>query len=99
MSKDPQAVAQKLALLMQAEAASTDTKIRTLHPDWLDEQIRREVARTLKEKGVLAPGPAFFPPRRLDGAPASSFLRPHACGGAPKRQPTTCRGHASPLEG
>lgn len=45
-------VAQTAALLRQAEAASTDTLVRMVHPDWRDEtRIAAEVDRILGESG------------------------------------------------
>ena len=60
VSGDPQTLAQTITLLMQAEAANTDTKARALYPDWGAEQIHDEVDFPFKERGVLVPGPAFF---------------------------------------
>ncbi|MCX5445995.1 phage portal protein [Streptomyces nigrescens] len=64
VSEDPQSTAQTLALLAQAEAASTDTKVRTLHPDWGDEQVQAEVDRIHAESGTGVPDP-------ITGAPAA----------------------------
>ncbi|QKW08051.1 phage portal protein [Streptomyces sp. NA04227] len=57
VSEDPQNVAQTLALLAQAEAASTDTKVRALHPDWSDEQVLAEVDRIRADTGSVVPDP------------------------------------------
>jgi hypothetical protein len=38
-----------------AEAASTDTLVRMLHPDWDEEQIAAEVALIKEESGRNAP--------------------------------------------
>ncbi|MFG3118690.1 phage portal protein [Streptomyces sp. NPDC048197] len=57
VSEDPQSTAQTLALLAQAEAASTDTKVRILHPDWSDEQVQAEVDRIREESGTAVPDP------------------------------------------
>ena len=64
VSEDPQTTAQTLALIAQAEAASTDTKVRTLHPDWSDEQVQAEVDRIREESGTAVPDP-------VTGAPAA----------------------------
>lgn len=61
VSEDPQSTAQTLALLAQAEAASTDTKVRTLHPDWDDAQVRGEVDRIQRENGTAVPDPIHAP--------------------------------------
>lgn len=55
MSEDPQSVAQTLSLLQQAQAVSTDTKVRTLHPDWDDVAVAEEVERILTETGAAVP--------------------------------------------
>lgn len=60
MSGDPQTLAQTITLLMQAEAASSDTKARALYLDWGAEQIHDEVDFPLKARGVLVLGPASF---------------------------------------
>ncbi|MFF4701258.1 phage capsid protein [Streptomyces chattanoogensis] len=57
VSEDPQTTAQTLALLAQAEAASTDTKVRTLHPDWDDARVQAEVDRIREETGTAVPDP------------------------------------------
>ncbi|MER5783747.1 phage portal protein [Streptomyces mobaraensis] len=57
VSEDPQSVAQTLSLLQQAQAVSTDTKVRTLHPDWDDVAIAEEVERILTETGSAVPDP------------------------------------------
>lgn len=44
-------------MLSDAQAASTDTKVRLLHPDWTEEQILAEVQAILKENSVGAPNP------------------------------------------
>lgn len=58
VSEDPQATAQTLAFLAQAEAASTDTKVRAPHPDWDDDQVQARVDRILMETGATVPDPA-----------------------------------------
>ncbi|MFC8095361.1 phage portal protein [Streptomyces sp. NPDC057301] len=57
VSEDPSTTAQTLALIAQAEAASTDTKVRILHPDWSDEQVQTEVDRIREESGTAVPDP------------------------------------------
>ncbi|MFB6534855.1 phage capsid protein [Streptomyces noursei] len=55
VSEDPQAVAQALSLLPQAQAVSTDTKVGALHPDWDDNAVQEEVDRILAETGQAVP--------------------------------------------
>ncbi|MFE6689632.1 phage portal protein [Streptomyces sp. NPDC057743] len=57
VSEDPQSVAQTLSLLQQAQAVSTDTKVRALHPDWDDDAVQAEVERILAETGQAVPDP------------------------------------------
>ncbi|MFF2922735.1 phage portal protein [Streptomyces celluloflavus] len=57
VSEDPQSVAQTLSLLQQAQAVSTDTKVRILHPDWDDNAVQAEVDRILAETGAAVPDP------------------------------------------
>jgi hypothetical protein len=52
-------VAQTLALLRTAEAASTEVMVRMLHADWDDAAVTSEVARIQAERGVPVPEPAF----------------------------------------
>lgn len=57
VSEEPASVAQTLALLSQAEAISTDTKVRRLHPEWDETAVREEVDRILAETGAAVPDP------------------------------------------
>ncbi|MFD9879983.1 phage portal protein [Streptomyces alboflavus] len=57
VSEDPASTAQTLALLTQAEAVSTETKVRTLHPDWDETAVREETDRVLSESGRAAADP------------------------------------------
>ncbi|GLH97356.1 phage portal protein [Phytohabitans aurantiacus] len=45
VSEAPETVARTLQLLHAAEAISVETKVRTLHPDWDDTQVKQEVDR------------------------------------------------------
>lgn len=57
VAEDPTATAQTLSLLAQAQAVSTDTKVRLLHPDWDERNVAAEVARIHDETGQAAPDP------------------------------------------
>ncbi|MFC5720361.1 phage portal protein [Streptomyces gamaensis] len=57
VSEDPQAVAQTLSLLQQAQAVSVDTKVRILHPDWDEAAVQDEVERILTETGAAVDDP------------------------------------------
>jgi hypothetical protein len=50
-------------MISDAMAASTDTKVRLLHPDWDEEQITAEVDRIIEENNL---GPAAPPDMNLD---------------------------------
>ncbi len=52
VSEDPHEVADTLALLEQAKAASTETKVRALHPEWDDKAVDEEVQRIKDEGGM-----------------------------------------------
>ncbi|MGY4901473.1 phage capsid protein [Streptomyces sp. 900116325] len=57
VADDPGSTAQTLSLLAQAQAVSTDTKVRILHPDWDDTVVAEEVACIHEETGQAAPDP------------------------------------------
>lgn len=52
---DPEALARTVEFLRRAAAASTDTLVRMLHPDWDEEQIAAEVAVIQAETGQAVP--------------------------------------------
>lgn len=66
-NQDPADLAQTIALLAQAEAISTELKVRMFHPDWEKEQVDDEVNRINDEKDV-APDPFTLRPG-IDDAP------------------------------
>lgn len=47
-------VAQTLQALRNAEAASTEVRVRMLHPDWTDRQVSTEVAKIMRESSGSA---------------------------------------------
>ncbi|GGM65114.1 hypothetical protein GCM10012275_39580 [Longimycelium tulufanense] len=57
---DPEALARTAQTLLAAEAASTDVRVRLVHPEWDDDQVAAEVARILAETGRSVPDPATF---------------------------------------
>ncbi|QHF97922.1 phage capsid protein [Streptomyces sp. NHF165] len=57
VSEDPQREAQTLNWLQQAQAVSTNTKVRMLHPEWGEAEVREEVDRILAETGAAVPDP------------------------------------------
>jgi A118 family predicted phage portal protein len=54
--EDPQALAQTAQLLRAAEAASTDTLVRMVHPDWDDTAIDEEIQK-IKDEGAAKIAP------------------------------------------
>lgn len=72
--QDPHRIAETVAQLNQAEAASTRTRVRMVHPDWADTDIDTETARIMAEHGRSVPDPAQVgvpPPARNGGTPAA----------------------------
>jgi hypothetical protein len=59
------ALAQTLQLLRAAEAASTETLVQMLHPDWEPEQVADEVAKIMSEQPAM---PALPDPTGMTGA-------------------------------
>lgn len=57
---DPAELARTAQTLLAAEAASTDVRVRLVHPDWDDDQVAAEVAAILAETGRTVPDPATF---------------------------------------
>ncbi|WP_345485996.1 hypothetical protein, partial [Planotetraspora phitsanulokensis] len=55
---DPEALSRTLDMLNRAQAASLDTKIRMLHPDWDEDQVQAEKERLRDELGLNVPDPA-----------------------------------------
>ncbi len=59
VSEAPEQLAQTLQLIAAAEAASVDTKVRMLHPDWDETQVRDEVARIKEDQPKVDLGGGF----------------------------------------
>ncbi|MEV3981761.1 phage portal protein [Nonomuraea sp. NPDC049758] len=58
VTPDPEALSRTLDMLNRAQSASLDTRIRMLHPEWEDTQVKAEVDRLRDEHGLNAPDPA-----------------------------------------
>ncbi|WP_330261799.1 phage portal protein [Streptomyces sp. NBC_00539] len=58
ISEDASSLAATLSLLQQAQAVSTETKVRLLHPTWDAADVKIEVDRILIETGVSVAEPA-----------------------------------------
>ncbi|MET9954221.1 phage portal protein [Streptomyces sp. NPDC006339] len=59
ISEDPKTLAETAEFLNRAEAASRDTLVRMLHPDWEDADVEAEVDRILEETGRLVADPTL----------------------------------------
>jgi len=57
---DPESQARTLRELHTARAISTEEKVRTLHPDWGDDQVADEVQRIRDEDGAATADPEAF---------------------------------------
>jgi hypothetical protein len=71
MPDDPLDGAQEVLWLRQAVAASTETLVRTLHPNWDDTQVANEVDQIVEDK-LLTAGPDMPP----GGRPAAQTQKP-----------------------
>lgn len=60
IAPDMQALATTADLMRRAEAASTETLVRHLHPDWDEPQIAEEVDRIMRESGRTVTDPDLF---------------------------------------
>jgi A118 family predicted phage portal protein len=58
---DPEATARTLSFLETAGAISTWMKVKTLHPEWDDDEVAEEVARIRDDKAAASPIPAGDP--------------------------------------
>ncbi|NUK22060.1 phage portal protein [Streptomyces lunaelactis] len=59
ISEGPAELANTAELMNRAVAASTETKVRLLNPDWDGTQVDAEVEKILKESGALTNDPAM----------------------------------------
>jgi hypothetical protein len=58
---DPEATARTLSFLETAGAISTWMKVKTLHPEWDDDEVAEEVTRIRDDKAAANPIPAGDP--------------------------------------
>ncbi|GAA3144868.1 hypothetical protein GCM10010466_39940 [Planomonospora alba] len=54
---DPESLSRTVEMLERAGAASLETKVRMIHPEWDDPQVKAEIARIRDEKGLNVPDP------------------------------------------
>ncbi|MGH3242971.1 MAG: hypothetical protein ACRDNL_21515, partial [Spirillospora sp.] len=57
VSEDPKAVAERVELWARSEAASTETRVRELHPEWDDPEVEAEVQR-IRDESAMGVDPA-----------------------------------------
>ncbi|MEU0719057.1 phage portal protein [Streptomyces lavendulocolor] len=57
VAESPMDTAQTLDLLNRAQAVSTATRVKILHPEWDDQEVAAEAAAILRETGTAAPDP------------------------------------------
>ncbi|MFJ5638659.1 phage portal protein [Streptomyces sp. NPDC093223] len=57
VQEDALSLANTVNILGQAQAASTEVKVRMVHPEWDDTQVQAEVDRIHKETGAATPDP------------------------------------------
>ncbi|APD18645.1 portal protein [Streptomyces phage Mojorita] len=57
VAESPMDTATTLDLLNRAQAVSTATKVKILHPEWDDKAVAAEAAAILRETGTAAPDP------------------------------------------
>ncbi|MEU4444885.1 phage portal protein [Actinosynnema sp. NPDC050801] len=63
---DPAELARTAQALLAAEAASTEVRVRMVHPEWDDDQVDAEVAAIHAETGRSVPEPANFRSRSFN---------------------------------
>lgn len=80
---DPKALAETINLLAQADAASTEIKVRLFHQDWDDPQVEEEVARIEDAQKAMLPDLNAFgqPPAQGEDPP------PEGQNGPPGQKP------------
>ncbi len=59
ISEGPTELATTAELLRRAEAASTETLVRTVHPEWDDDRVTAEAAAILAESGRMVADPTL----------------------------------------
>lgn len=60
VSEAPETVARTLQLVEAAKAASIETKVRMLHPEWDDTKVAKEVEAIKGDTGMLVEDPGSF---------------------------------------
>lgn len=72
VADNPESTARTLQMLQIAQAASVETRVRMLHPDWDSDAVENEVARIAVEFGVgVVADPETFRPTAAQIVPAA----------------------------
>lgn len=66
VSADPRDSAEAVELMHRANAASVETKVKMLHPEWSETQVDEEVSRLTAEQGMNVPDPTTVRPPGAD---------------------------------
>ncbi len=69
VAEDPKVTAETVALLFQAEAASTAERVRLVHPDWDDTQVNAEVRLIETARQLATPSPLLDDESADEGTP------------------------------
>mgnify|MGYP002651476950 CR=1 FL=1 len=80
---DELTVATTAEMLGRAQAASIETRVRMVHPDWVDDQVLAEVARIREDAGGGMPAPFDY-----GGGPTETDDQRTALGDQPDGEPT-----------
>jgi A118 family predicted phage portal protein len=70
IQEDPQTLANTAELLLRAESASRETRVRLVNPSWDDDQVRAEVAAIEAEIGAAVADPTMIGADILPDMPA-----------------------------
>ena len=54
-ANDPIEIASAVNMLHTAQAASTETLVKMLHPDWSEKKVAEEVQKIFNEQGIMTP--------------------------------------------
>jgi len=77
VSPDPEATARTVQLWEQARAASIETKVRWIHPDWDETRIAQEVEAIRNDSGALDPADAYANALRTGDEPVPGTEQPN----------------------
>jgi hypothetical protein len=81
IQEDPKTLAETAELLLRAEAASVETRVRLVHPDWDPGQVGAEVALIQGESGSAVADPTLVGADIVPDVPAEDDDQPEFIGG------------------